>query len=270
MKKYFYLLLIALFLSGPLSAKKPVLKSFYQHSVFKIDGEIDDWGDMAIFDEVTSLVSNISNDKEYLYIKIRATSYGAVSRLLMSGFTIWFNSESKNRPQKGLAFPLKSEIAERYKAHNKEITGLSKIHALRIQKSYIEEFNNKFTSGFSVIRIVDNDRKELFYKPSSMNEEGLSALVKLIDMDLLIYEARVPIDLVLDNKEEFLNSSDKSFCIGFEYGKIEIETKSDPTTSMPLHERTSSYTRRNRHQIQDYSEIPALTAWYKKVYLSKE
>jgi len=269
MKKYIALSLCLLFIISSVNAKQKEIHSFYQHEILKIDADISDWGDMAIFDEMTSIISNISNDQDYIYIKIRISTYGAVSRLLMSGFTIWFNDEGKNRPQKGLAFPLKKDISKKFEDHMKLLKGLSKDQVAKLQKTYLADFNFEFASGFSAISIVDNDFNDIYYRPSNLNDEGLSAIVKLIDYDLFIYEARIPIDLVLNNKKELLNSDQESFSIGFEYGKIKIEI-GDQTTNMPVRERTSSYNRRNRHQVQDYSEIPALTTWYKKVYLSKE
>lgn len=270
MKKNIFILLFSLFLISNLSAKKPKIKSFYQHDVFKIDGNIDDWGDMAIYDEKTSIISNLSNDQDYIYIKIRISSYGGVSRFLMSGFTVWFNTEGKQRPQRGLAFPLERDISQQYKDHIKVLKGLSKLQADRLREKYLTEFNHKFSNGLSTIRIIDKNEEDIFYKSSNLNKEGLSAVVNLVDFDLVIYEARIPIEYVLDTKEELLQSSEKSFCIGYEYGKIKVKNRNNQTTSAPIHQRTSSYSRRNRHQVQNYIDIPALTAWYKKVYLSNE
>lgn len=270
MKKYFFFLLFTFFLLGSLSAKKPVIHSFYQHTVFKIDGEVDDWGDMAIYDEKTTIVSNISNDQEYIYVKLRIASPRIVSRLLLSGLVVWFNDDGKPRPKKGVAFPIAEAVSSDYRKLSKMLRGLSRDQMDRAKKLFLEEFNTKFATGLATINVLDKNRDVILSKSICKNEKGLSTSLKLKDFDLLFYEARIPLDMVFDNKEDFLKSKKESFSLGFEFGRYEIEELKNQANNVPNDSRRSPYAYSNKHRMEDYGIIPAVNSWFKRVYLSNK
>ena len=253
-------------------AKSPEIKCFYQQTEFNVDGEIDDWGDMAIYDDKTSIISNISNDHEYIYVKIRITNYAAINRLQMGGFTIWFNDEGRVRRKKGIVFPTSTEVSKDLKKREKMLKGLSKEQIERMQEQNLEEFNTKFSAGLAAINVVNEDLEVIDSRSYSINETGLSATLQLRDFDLMIYEARIPLDLVFENKEEFLKSKKKAFCLGFEFGKYEDKELKAKSATIPGDSRryNDPYYTRYRGKMEGYGTFPPIDTWYKKVYLSIE
>ena len=159
MKKSIGFLFFILFSLSSLgvSAKTPELYSFYQYDEFIIDGLIDDWGEMAIYNDLTGIISNVSNDHENIYIKIRITNFGTVNRLLMGGFTVWFNDEGKTRRKNGITFPVKKEVSDDSQKQEKMLRGLSQHQIQRMRKKNLMDFNNKFATGTATINVVDND-----------------------------------------------------------------------------------------------------------------
>ncbi len=273
MKKYIFLLL-ALFLLNSLSAKKTIIQSYYQKTPIKIDGNIDDWGDMMIFDEKTSIVSDISNDHEYIYVKIRIANFYSISRLMRGGFTVWFNDEGKSRPKIGIAFPIVKDIPQQDKQNKNQYAKLTRSEAEQLQAKKLENFNMKFTSGLASINVLDKDLNVIKNQQFNTNDEGLCATLLLKDADLFVYEARIPLDIIFDNKEEFLAAKKKSFCLGYEFGKFVVEEfKNKPGSNLPRGNNQMgryNYTARRQVNLGDRSKIPAVYTWYKKVYLSNE
>lgn len=274
MKRYIFLL-FALFLINNLSAKKVVIQSYYQKTPIIIDGNIDDWGDMIIFDDKTSIVSDISNDHEYIYVKVRIANYYSISRLMRGGFTVWFNDEGKSKPKIGIAFPIMKDMPDLNKQKKGQFANISRSEAERLQDKKLENFNARFIAGLASINILDKDLNVIESKQFNMDDEGLSATLLLKDADLFIYEARIPLDLIFDNKEEFLASKKKSFCLGYEFGKFVVEELKDkPGSNIPTGNRNRmggyNYSARRNIDLGDRSKIPAVYTWYKKVFLSNE
>lgn len=255
-----------------LQAKSPEIHSFYQHDKFVIDGKIDEWGDMAIYDEKTSIISNVSNDHEYIYIKIRITNYTAIYRMQMGGFTIWFNDEGKVKRKKGIVFPTNTELSKDLAEKQRKLKGLSKEQIQRMQEQNKNEFNKKFASGLAAINVVNADLEIIDSKSFSINESGLSATIRLMDFDLLFYEARIPLNMVFENKDEFLGSKKKAFSMGFEFGKYEDKELKKQAATIPNDSRYrgNPYYSRYQSRMEGYGTFPPIDTWYKRVYLSTE
>lgn len=269
-KVHAILLLIIFFLSnGKIMCNNPEIHCYYQHNKFVVDGENDDWGDMAFYDEKMSIVSDISNDHENIYIKIRVTDYVALNRLFLGGLTVWFNEDGKTKKKVGISFPLAEEMSLEFKTQFTRQDGMSEEMIKKLQTQRINKINVKFSLGLAAINVLDEDYKVIQHFSVSKNDTGLSATIKMIDFDLLEYEARIPLDLVFKNKEEFLQSKGKSFCMGFEYGKFEIEEIKEQQRQEPIHNRYGRYTY-DHSQQQNYGKAQPVFSWYKNVYLAHE
>ncbi len=100
----------------------------------------------------------------------------------------------------------------------------------------------------------------------------MSATLRLVDFDLLLYEARIPLDIVFEKKEEFLNSKKKYFSLAFEFGKYEDKKLKAKAVTIPndLRQSRNPYYKRYRSRMETYGMFPAIDTWYRRVYLSIE
>ncbi len=272
-RKSTLIVVLTLLISSFTFAKNPVINCFYQKEKFVIDGKSDDWGNMAIYDKGTAVVTNMSNDEEYLYIKIRIGSSGPIQRIFMGGMTLWFDPKGKKKCVKGLAFPLKEDF-ETFITAQKQLkkNNTNRERAQKLMNKRLDVFNQKYKAGLGSMSMIDEKRESYHFEASNLNKTGLSAILYLKSYDLLFYEARIPLNLIFEDKQKFL-SGKKAFSYGFEFGGFEIEEMREEARKMSNQMTSSAYGNRSRqrmqsHMLDSYGIIHSLKVWYKKVYLA--
>jgi hypothetical protein len=280
----FFLLGLFVFISIIGFSKSPTINCFYQQGKFVVDGKSDDWGEMAIYDEDTGVITNISNDDKYLYVKIRIGNSGAIQRIFMGGMTLWFDPYGKKKSEIGIVFPAKEDFKSFMEVQKKMTkaagSGGDRNRMQAKQEKRLAIFNQKYKTGLASITVIDKKKEVLHFEPYNLNDEGLSAILYIKTYDLLFYEARIPLDIILKNKQNYLGNKKKPFSYGFEFGGFEIPEMREEARKMSNQMNTSSnynqgYNQRSNqrmrmHMQDSYGIIPAIKVWYKKVFLAKK
>ncbi len=257
-------------------AKDPVIISTFQKSEILIDGDITDWSEMAIYDDQSSIVMNLSNDNDFIYVKFRIANYGSISRIFKGGFSVWFNEEGKKKRKVGFRFPISDEIAHLFVEQERIAQGVSRDQAEVLFRNLMSDLNIRFANDISNAEIVDDENGTAELYSLKTNKVGLSARLNFIDFDLMIYEAKLPLDLFFSDKEKFLGSKKNCFVLGYEIGQYTDEKmkkeadKQRASQGLQNVGRNYRYNSRYTSMLDRYGDFPSIIKWYKKVYLSKE
>ena len=87
------------------SCKSAQLKSRWKgNTIIEIDGKNNEWKIERFFFEKEGIGVDIMNDDKYLYLCFSSPANKIPEKMLMQGFTIWFDTKEKNKQKLGLRF----------------------------------------------------------------------------------------------------------------------------------------------------------------------
>lgn len=81
------------------------LPSHWKKHPIVIDGKDDDWQDSKISVGPQKLVLSLANDESYLYLYVYCWDKDLCLRILLSGFTVWFNEDDPDN-KIGIRYPV--------------------------------------------------------------------------------------------------------------------------------------------------------------------
>lgn len=101
---FFSLILFCLTL---FACRQSGLVSAWRNRPIKIDGKYTDWnGIAAYYDENTKVVLNLVNDADYLYICLISRNRAIETKIMESGFIVWFDPDAGQKKIFGIRFPI--------------------------------------------------------------------------------------------------------------------------------------------------------------------
>jgi hypothetical protein len=174
---------ISLSLIGLLSSCTPIVyNSLWQSQSIKADGNPREWTKpLKHYDSNTKLQYTFSNDRQNMYICIRATDERTQQKLLRGGLQVWLDTTAKGKERIGLLFPLpeteaKTEAGpESYSKHNPD--------EYRPKKKFRSDRTELETKGF---------KAPVSGTLPLQNIYGIAANINMDSLDILTYEAIIP------------------------------------------------------------------------------
>ena len=108
------LIIILLLVLTVSSCKSVQLKSrWIGNTNVEIDGEDNEWQNDRYYFVKEDVALDIMNDDEYLYLCFASPVNKIPEKMLMQGFTIWFDTKGKNKHKTGLRFVGESPIIDK-------------------------------------------------------------------------------------------------------------------------------------------------------------
>ena len=206
-----------LFLSG--CSRKPIYKSEWQSSPLAVGEFSEKWQTNMQYNTKASMLYSVTNDDKYLYVSLKVTDKTVQRKIMLTGLTFWIDNTGKGKKQLGLIFPIKQR---RQMNHGKiSITRSEKLSADELQR-----FNDRYYNGMSEILLAGfygEDEPEL---RGNKSISGINAILWMDSLQALYYEAQIPLDMIFEKPEEYLNNSTKYFSYAFETGYIEMPSMS--------------------------------------------
>jgi len=99
-------LLVLLCLASSGCGKSNLLSAWRDRKI-NIDGKYSDWNESAAYyDEKSKVVLNLNNDTDYLYICLVSRNRTIETKIMESGFTLWFDPDSGQNKVFGIRFPI--------------------------------------------------------------------------------------------------------------------------------------------------------------------
>ena len=198
-------------------AKKPIYKSEWQSPQLKVGEFADQWHAPLQYNSKAQMLYGISNDNQNLYVALQITDKTVQRKILLTGLTFWLDTTGKGKEQLGLTFPVqKSSQMNRGKNKGQQKNNQKK------SKTEIQKFNEKYLNGMSELIIVGFDGETESRLGGNKNANGINAILRLDSMQVLYYEVQIPLQLIFDHPDTFLNDSTNYFSYAFETGHIEM------------------------------------------------
>lgn len=168
------------------------------------------------------MLYGIINDQNNLYILLEVSDKTVQKKILISGLTFWMDTIGKKKEQFGITFPLKGSMQNRMEKMNREeMMNQRQNGSLQGELDY-QNLNEKFSSGLNKMEIIGfNNEKEpmIVY---NQNPKGISASIKFDNHGILCYRVSIPLKLIFNQPDVFLNDVTKLFSFGFETGTIDM------------------------------------------------
>jgi len=177
---------IVFFLVSLVSCAPAVISQLsWQTTPVVVDGKLSEWqAPLRFYDTETKLNYVVSNDKENLYICIRAADEKSQLKIMRAGMQIWIDTSGKKNKQVGISFPLsaKTRTNEDGESHTEFKKG-EKPNVDKWHKKIVDESNEMFLTGF---------KPPLNGLTARQNTSGLNVSVNWDANNIMIYEAVIP------------------------------------------------------------------------------
>ncbi len=187
---------------------KIVYQSAWQSKPVVADGIANEWKiPLRFYDPETKLNYTVSNDKENLYLCIRASDEGTQVKIMRAGMQLWIDTTIKDNKKMGIIFPMprvgKNGGGE--KNRDRSYSGSSGTgdvpNAESVHASFLAQATEMQITGFKppiggIIPLV--------------NTYGIKIGMAWDSSDILIYEAIIPFKTFCSS----LGDSTKTFALG--------------------------------------------------------
>ncbi|MBU1012339.1 MAG: hypothetical protein KKG99_04990 [Bacteroidetes bacterium] len=224
MQKLINLILFQVFLLILVScAKGPIYQSAYQNKEFKLNELNQDWTGGTLTTSEQGMVYGLSNDENYLYVKLKVVDERNQRKILMNGLVLWFDTEGKAKKKLGYVFPLSNEKARleinAITSGGKDVELREKLEMLHLET---EKVNSRFMKGDEAINVISEDGKVDETFPSHQSKEGVNMMIYIDTYHILYYEARIPLNKIFGVDYSSVITKKSAFSYGFELGEAQL------------------------------------------------
>ncbi len=249
-------LLVLILLSLPLFAvaQKAPHESIQFEKPPVIDGHVDDWPVEWWLDPDGKFLSNVGNDAENLYFRLKISDDRVQQKIALFGLLLKLNPKGKRRGKIGLKYPVGKDASELKKEPPQMLDPSMDIAAkVAMKKEWISDVEVVELMGLAKQNIVSS-RLGL--------ANGIEAIIVAQDDGSYIYEAKIPFKAFKINKSEV-----PLLGVEFETGKLIVQNKnisSNPgmNSSAPRYRGPGGYSQQPRYYNNSYQYNPLTTPGY--------
>lgn len=206
--------LVVLLLAG--CAGDNVYRSSRQQRPVHINGFPDDWEAEMIYDIKSGILAGISNDNRYLYVVMKISSPVLKQKILMTGLTLWIDPSGKKKKDKGLVFPMQQAPGMKQAMRNPE-------NQNRGLKADRELINSRYEAGMEAMELINILGEGTTEIANNISPIGVNGMIRITPEDDLVYEVSLPLNRLFPEPEIYLIDSLKTFSVGFETGKLDVQ-----------------------------------------------
>jgi len=186
-------------------------ESGYQDLPLIIDGSSSDWN-TTLESKNTGISHGISNDTEYLYIRLNISDTDIQKKILMAGLTIWIDTCGKKKESLGIICPIQKAPARINQNAMKSLNNPPKFNKDQILEAEFIGFKESVESYY-----IDNNPYEI------------KVSIDIDEFRSMYYEMRIPL---LNIYKNYTDLSLKSLSIGFETGAIKMPNQDQMSANM--------------------------------------
>ncbi|MFC1481333.1 hypothetical protein ACFL6E_03695 [Candidatus Neomarinimicrobiota bacterium] len=161
------------------------LPSVWAGSGIRIDGSQDDWTSGMVFVKEQNIAIGIANDAEKLYLSLTFSDPRTITRVVMSGFTIWVDGKGGTRERLGVRFPLPNQAMmsrPMERGNRRELPG--EFPSVERMQSLLDAQLN--------IELAGTRKEDIHWLPRN-NDQGIELALVFGADGRLIYELSMPL-----------------------------------------------------------------------------
>ncbi len=190
-----------------------LVKSAWDSSRIKVDGNDKDWGDTMFYIPDAKMTVGLQNDSKYLYMILKTTDRQQSFQIMGLGMTVWFDPSGGSHETFGIHFPIgRKGGAERFARQFDNDNGNNENMSTGMGEGFADSNPNEI----ELLGVNKNG-------PVRMTIADLRGIqIQLThSRDGLIYELRVPLHSSPDHPYA-INPEGAQIGIQFESGKFEM------------------------------------------------
>lgn len=203
---------VLVFLSTCVFAQKTARESIPFEKPPTIDGKMDDWTAEWWLDPDGKFLSNVGNDAENLYFRLKISDDLTQQKIGLFGLTLRLNTKGKRKGKVGLKYPIGKDKSE-LKKENSRPGIITDERAWRTQKK------KDWVSDVEVVELIGLSKKNIVSSRLGL-ANGIEAIIVAEEDGSYIYEARVPFKAfgIMKNVTPILG-------VEFETGRLVLDAK---------------------------------------------
>ena len=175
------------------------------------------WDGEYRYDPKTELHYGISYDDKYLFVNMKTSNKTLQRKIMMSGLTLWLDTNGRGKEQLGLVFPLQHKVPDLQPKDRKQ-GALQK----RKTKAEIEKFNLRYVKGMELMDRIGYDGTREPQSGRNVNDEGINAILHMDSTEFLYYLACIPLDYIFNDPRQYLTDPEKYFSFSFEIEGVDM------------------------------------------------
>lgn len=208
-------------------AQKNIKESIALQSPPVIDGDVSDWSCDWWLDPDGKFISNVANDAENLYVRLKIADDLTQQKIGLLGLSLKLNPKGKRRGKVGLKYPVGKDESE-LKKKPKEDKSLNEREAvIQIKKDLLNDVE--------VVELIGLAKKNIVSSRLGL-ANGIQVIIVAQNDGSYIYEAKIPFKAFRINKNEV-----EVLGIEFETGKYNPPVKNQSTPNTGMMSRPGSY-----------------------------
>jgi hypothetical protein len=177
-----------------------------------IDGKVDDWTGEWWLDPDGRFLSNVGNDADNLYFRLKISDDRVQQKVALFGLSLKLNPKGKKRGKIGLKYPVGKDPSELKKEPPQMLDPAMEISAkVAMKKEWI--------SDVEVVELIGLAKQNIVSSRLGL-ANGIESIIVAQDDGSYIYEAKIPFKAFNINKNEVALLG-----VEFETGKLIVENK---------------------------------------------
>ncbi len=247
MKKLLGIMLLS---TGTAFAQKGIHESVSFEKPPVIDGKVDDWPAEWWLDPDGKFLSNVGNDADNLYFRLKVSDEPTQLKIGWFGLSLRLNPKGKRKGKVGLKYPVGKDASELKK--EKPIAADADIATKVAMKK-------ELVSDVEVVELIGLAKENIVSSRLGL-ANGIEAMLLAQDDGSYVYEAKIPFKAFKINKEEV-----PLLGVEFETGRL-VQKSTAPTSNPganPMSRGPGGYGQQQpRQYYSSYSYNPMSTPGY--------
>ncbi|MBS1680803.1 MAG: hypothetical protein JST48_03750 [Bacteroidetes bacterium] len=183
-----------------------------------IDGKMEDWPSEWWLDPDGKFISNVGNDAENLYVRLKIADDITQQKIGWFGLSVKLNPSGKRKGKVGLKYPVGKDATEIKKEKPEAVSASDNRNAM-------VEMKKDLISDVEVVELIGLAKKNIVSSRLGL-ANGIEAIIVAQEDGSYIYEAKIPFKAFRINKKEV-----EVLGVEFETGKYSPPSKSTSTSS---------------------------------------
>ena len=192
LKVYF---LFFLLISANAFAQKNVKESVAIETPPVIDGDVSDWTCDWWLDPDGKFISNVGNDAENLYIRLKVAVDLTQHKIGLFGLFVRLNPSGKRKGKLGLKYPVGKDESELKRKPNPDV------YSSLNERDAMVQMKKDLVSDVEVVELIGLVKQNIVSSRLGLNN-GIQAIIVAQKDGSYIYEAKIPFKAFKINKTE--------------------------------------------------------------------
>jgi hypothetical protein len=216
LKYWIWIVPVSLMLS---CGSSKVIRNTFQKNPLVIDGKSNDWKDTLQYDSNSKIWYSVTNDNDFLYLRLMFVDETLQRKIRMLGLTVWFDTTASRKKTFGIGFPVArtpdQEGGVEMRSRRGENNGRNFGEGIPLEMQDVEVF------GY-------NDKKD--YRKYIYSESPFKPVTGRGEFNSMTYELAVPLKEIFKNRGLIAG---RALSVGFVTGKLDLSNRGMGGNGMP-------------------------------------